>query len=155
MKYINKIILFFLNLVNIPESGKKADALTQFVAFGIVGISNTAISYCAYYICIKLGVYYILASILGFFVSVTNSFFWNNRYVFKKSDNENRSILKSYIKTVLSYSLTGLVLSNILLYIGVDILHFSKLVVPLASLLITVPLNFLLNKFWTFNKKEF
>lgn len=154
MKKIKAILNFVLNKLHIHLTKQKLSALTQFIGFGLVGVSNTAISYFTYLILINFGVYYILASVIGFFVSVTNSFFWNNRYVFKKEDGEKRSPIKAYIKTVLSYALTGLLLGNTLLYIGVSIIHWSRVVVPLLSLIITVPLNFLINKLWTFKNKS-
>ena len=42
------------------------------------------------------------------------------------------------------------VLSVIMLYVLVDILGFSEVFAPLVILMITVPLNFFLNKFWSF-----
>jgi putative flippase GtrA len=127
----------------------------QFIKFGVVGLSNTFISYAIYSIFVYLGVYYILASVIAFVISVLNSFFWNNKYVFK-NENNRKGILKSLLKTFVAYSLTGLILANFLLYIFVDILLISKYLAPLFGLVITVPLNFLLNKFWAFktNNKE-
>jgi putative flippase GtrA len=58
------------------------------------------------------------------------------------------------LKTYLSYAATGLVLANILLYVFVDVLGIHKSVAPFISLLITVPLNFILNKYWAFRKEK-
>jgi putative flippase GtrA len=81
---------------------------------------------------------------------VLNSFFWNNRYVFKKEAEDVRNIFKSLSKVFISYGLTGLVLQNVLLFVFVDILGISKYLSPLFGLIITIPLNFILNKFWAF-----
>jgi len=37
-----------------------------------------------------------------------------------------------------------------LLWLWTDVIGISKFLAPLISLLITVPVNFLMNKFWTF-----
>ena len=58
-------------------------SLIQFVKFGIVGLSNTLISYVVYVAGVRFGMHYLLASILGFVISVLNSFYWNNKYVFE------------------------------------------------------------------------
>ena len=120
----------------------------QFIKFGLVGLSNTMVSYVVYVILVGVGVNYLAASIVGFLVSVTNSFYWNNKYVFK--ENGTRVLWKAYIKTFLSYAGTGLVLSNVLLYFWVDVVHIHEMVAPIINLLITIPLNFVCNKLWAF-----
>ena len=54
-------------------------------------------------------------------------------------------------KTYISYGGTSL-LSNVLLWLEVTLLHVSKVYAPIVNLLITIPLNYLINKFWTFRK---
>ena len=122
----------------------------QFIKFGIVGLSNTFISYAMYATLTFLGIPYLLANVTGFLLSVLNAFFWNNRYVFRKSDDETRSLWWSLAKTFLSYAGTGLVLANILLVVFVEKFGISKYIAPILMLVITIPLNFLINKFWSF-----
>lgn len=155
---MNAIIEFFSNLLlkillffRVPKS--HALKFVQFVQFCVVGLSNTLISYLIYAAFVLLGWNYILGSIVGFVVSVTNSFYWNNKYVFKQENGKHRSILASYVKTFLSYAATGLVLANILLVIWVELLHLPELLGPIVSLLVTIPLNFILNKLWAFRNK--
>ena len=104
----------------------------QFLRFGIVGLSNT------------------VAQGIAFVISVVWSFYWNNRIVFTLQDGEKRSILKTFVKTFVSYSFTGLILNSALLILWVRILHISEFVAPIINLLVSVPLNFLINKFWAF-----
>lgn len=121
-------------------------SLTQLIQFSLVGCSNTIISLAIYYGLIIINVNYILAYSIGFIISVLNSYYWNNKYVFKNNKNNIKTkLLKSYI----AYGITFL-LSNIIMFLQVDILNFSELIAPLISLCITIPLNFLLNKFWIF-----
>lgn len=127
--------------------------LVQFIKFGIVGLSNTLISYVVYLAGVRLGMHYLLASVLGFVISVLNSFYWNNKYVFLQGDAE-RNLFLTLIKTFLAYASTGLVLANILLYIWVDILGVSEYLAPIINLAITVPLNFVINKLWAFRNKK-
>ena len=47
--------------------------LVQFVKFGVVGLTNNAISYVIYIVLIMVGMHYTPASIIGFTVSVFNS----------------------------------------------------------------------------------
>lgn len=128
--------------------------LMQFVQFGLVGISNTLISYVVYLIGIACGMNYLPANILGFFVSILNSFYWNNKYVFAPGAGEHRSLIQSFVKTFLAYAGTGLVLNNILLVLQIHYLHVPQVIAPLINLVITIPLNFVLNKLWAFSKKQ-
>lgn len=124
--------------------------IIQFIKFGIVGLSNTIISYFIYTVLVYFGLYFLIASIIAFIVSVFNSFFWNNKYVFKRS-KDTKGIIKTIIRTFVSYGLTGLILHNILLFLFIEFVHISKYVAPVFCLVITVPLNFILNKIWVFN----
>lgn len=134
-------------------SGKK-----QFIKFCIVGVSNTVISYIIYSISLFFfrkwmtfdGYDYFIAQVLMFILSVAWSFYWNNRIVFTKDKGEKRNLMAALLKTYISYSFTGLFLNSILLYIWINLLGISEFFAPVINLIISVPLNFLLNKFWAF-----
>lgn len=122
----------------------------QFIKFGLVGVSNTAISLVVYYIFLWIDRdLYLAGNIVGWVASVANAFFWNNKYVFTSESSGWKAGIKKIGKTYLSYGAT-FVLSTILLYLEVEILSWSAAVSPLINLFITIPLNFLLNKFWAF-----
>ena len=144
---IRKIFIEWLHLRILEQ---KWDSFIQFVKFGIVGVSNTLISYVSYLIFIFVGCHYVLASVLSFIVSVTNSFYWNNKYVFKEKVKNSRSLLKTYARTFLAYASTGLLLANILLVLWVDVAGISEVIAPLINLIVTIPLNFVINKYWAF-----
>ena len=130
----------------------------QFIKFGIVGVSNTLISYILYVVSLlifqKLNwfgkVDYLVAQMTAFILSVLWSFYWNNKMVFVKEEGQQRNLWKALVKTYISYSFTGLFLNSALLVLWVDMLHISEFVAPIINLLISVPLNFIINKFWAF-----
>lgn len=131
----------------------KMNTLIQFIKFGIVGAANTLLSLVIYYLVVAINVdYYLFANFISWVLCVANSFFWNNRYVFQSENNSIKDILKRIGKTYIVYGIT-FVLSTVLLYIEVNLLNFSELYAPIANLLITIPLNYLLNKKWTFSNK--
>lgn len=152
---------FFVKVLHIKFTEEKWEALVQFVKFGIVGVSNTVISYVLYTGSLLLmrqfslfpQVDYLLAQIVAFVLSVLWSFYWNNKMVFTLNDGEERSIIKSLIKTYISYSFTGLFLNSILLILWVQVIGISEFIAPIINLLVSVPINFLINKFWAFKKK--
>lgn len=128
--------------------------MLQFIKFGIVGFSNTIISYLVYAVLTYFGIPYVAANVVGFVVSVLNSFFWNNKYVFKKSNNQERNLWFALIKTFIAYSTTGLILNNILLVLLVEKLAVSKYIAPIFVLIVTIPLNFVINKYWSFSNRK-
>ena len=149
------ILDFFIRKVfRISLSDAQWEAFLQFIKFGIVGVSNTLIHYFTYLICIFAGCHYLIASVIGFLVSVMNAFYWNNKYVFVKEENATRSLWQAFLKTFLSYAGTGLILENVLLVIWVRFLHVPEAIAPLVTLLITIPINFILNKFWAFKDRK-
>ena len=128
--------------------------IIQFVKFGLVGISNTVVSWICYYVILWIDDdLYMLGSLVGTVVSIANAFFWNDRFVFKGKEDDLKSRLKRLGKTYVSYGGTSL-LSMLLLWIEVQLFGVNKVIAPVVNLLITIPLNFLINKFWTFRNGE-
>lgn len=154
-KAIEKMMHCILcRVLRLQLSEEQWEKLCQFVKFGMVGVSNTLISYVIYAILVRLHIHYLVASIAGFIVSVINAYYWNNKYVFEAGEDEKRTWWSVFLKTFTAYAGTGLVLNNILLIVWVDLLHWPKMLGPIVNLLITIPINFVLNKCWAFKKNK-
>ena len=134
------------------EMSKKVaiHTLCQFFKFGIVGVSNTVLSYAVYAVCVLLGFHYLLANGLGFAVGITNAFYWSNKYVFAEEACQIRSMAQTFLKLCLAYSSTGIFLNSCLLYLLVEWYGISSLTSQLICLTVSVPINFVINKFWTY-----
>nr|WP_243892453.1 GtrA family protein [Schleiferilactobacillus harbinensis] len=122
--------------------------ITQFIQFGAVGALNTVLTYIIYLILyqhisptLAMAVGYGLTSLLGLAL--------NKQWVFKQSGGEMSWMTFKYYAT---YGTTFL-LSLILTSTWVDVLHFPAAWAPLFSLAVTVPVNFLLSKYWVFAQK--
>lgn len=133
--------------------------LVQFIKFGIVGVSNTLVSYLLNLLCLfMLDKYdvsydYLIANTVAFILGVLWSFYWNERFVFTENQECYRSnrfvrLLKMY----LSYGFTGIILNNVLSYVWISVLGISKVIAPLINSAIGVPINYVLNKKWTFEE---
>lgn len=123
--------------------------MVQFVKFGIVGVLNVLVSLGIYYLFVYAGMHYILANTLGYGASILNAYFWNSRKVFnERQDNEFKALVKTFVVYGLSF-----LLSSMLLYLQVDMLGMSDKVAPVISLIITIPINFFMNKYWIYAGK--
>ena len=137
---------------------KKAEVVCQSIRFGMVGLSNTVLAYLLY----AASLYvlqsnswlmpwdYLLAQTIAFVISVYWSFFWNDKLVFFQKGNSQRNRFQAVLRTYISYSFTGLFLNGLLLVLWIDVVGLDEYYAPLINLLVTVPLNFILNKYWAF-----
>ncbi|MBE6894306.1 MAG: GtrA family protein [Ruminococcaceae bacterium] len=131
---------------------KITDNILQFIKFGIVGVINNVIYMIGYYAVIFINSsWYLLGGFAGWFISVLNSYFLNNRFVFKNDANSLKEQLKKLGKTYISYGATFIV-TQILLVCEIELFSVSEVIAPIINIFITIPFNFLLNKFWTFKK---
>ena len=161
-KLMRKILEFIVfKILQLKFSEKIWEQLIQFVKFGIIGLSNTIISYVIYVITLLFlqkhqyfpQIDYLIGQFIGFIISVLWSFYWNRKYVFD-ADNEKVPWPQALLKTYVSYAFTGIFLNSILSVLWVEWFGIPKIVAPIINLLISVPLNFILNKFWAFKNKD-
>lgn len=135
------------NTANLPS------LVMQFVKFGLVGVANNLIFLAVYYLVVMVNSeLYLLANVLGFLVSTMNAYLLNSRFVFRQTDGKGSS-KQALLKTYLTYTLS-LCISTGLLFLLVDIWGLSEKIAPLISLMITVPLNFVLNKLWVYSAQK-
>lgn len=125
--------------------------LSQVIKFGIVGVLNNVICLAVYYLVVLVNEeLYLLGNVLGFLVSTLNAYLLNSRFVFREKD-QTKAPKGSLYKTYATYMLS-LGVSTGLLYMLVDVMQMSEKIAPLISLMITVPMNFILNKLWVYKK---
>ena len=118
------------------------------ILYGIIGSFTSFLDFCIF-TCLSqyVGLHYLVANCISVFAGITTSFLLNRAYNFKVKD---KPALRFGI--FLSVGLGGLLLSNLILWIGIDIMHFNDIYVKLASIVLVVGFQFLLNKFVTFRE---
>jgi putative flippase GtrA len=158
---------------------KKVKTLWQFIKFGLVGVSNTVVSLSVYMICCHvIGTNVHIANAMGFVISVSWAYFMQSRFVFKEDETKEKRVWwKALIKTYVAYSFTGLFLTELLLIFWLNIVNLSQYITPLAmwlktninltmsnvklaetivpfmNMVVTIPINFCVNKFWAYRQK--
>lgn len=143
-----------LSLLGAQNKEEFVELFKQFIKFGLVGVSNTVVSMVVYYIVLFIDPkLYMVGSILGTIVSIANAFYWNDKVVFAGNRQDWRSKLKRLGKTYISYGGTS-ILSNVLLWVEVSFFSVSRSIAPIVNLIVTIPLNFIINKLWTFRVRD-
>ncbi|MBP3459011.1 MAG: GtrA family protein [Lachnospiraceae bacterium] len=142
-------------LAGLPEEKrKKVEALVQFVKFGMVGGFNTVLSYVIVNVMFYVwGINEQIGNIVAFVITVFISYMANSRFVFSETAKD-QSFLAGLVKVYISYSITGLFITSALLYAETHILDIPLYIGTFANIFITVPINFILNKFWAYRKKS-
>ena len=129
----------------------------QVLLFALVGFSSALVNLGVYNLtlwCLRtLGWLprfdFLLALLSGFVISVAWAFWFNRRYVFRAPGAPWK---ESLIKVYITYSITGIGLSSLLSLLWVSVFHISKEIVTLLNDILCFPVNFLLNKYWSFRK---
>ena len=117
----------------------------QFFKFGVIGMSNAAVYFLVCYFLLWMDVNYLLSSLVAWTGSVLHAFYWNRRYVFSFHGVWWKMLLKTYVVYSVSF-----VVGLLLIFLLVEVVGISKMWAPWMTLVITVPINFVLNKFWAF-----
>ncbi|MGA7705121.1 MAG: GtrA family protein [Solirubrobacteraceae bacterium] len=120
--------------------------ILQFVKFGIVGVSNTLISFALYTLLVKaFGVWYVAASGIGFAVGAINGFLWNRAWTFRGHVGDALTPVRWFV-----VQSCGLLVNLGLVYMFVDGLGLGKLTGQAATVVIVTVITFFVNRAWTF-----
>ena len=131
--------------------------MVQVLLFALVGCSSALVNLGIYNLVLWglqiwglfPGIDFLIAQFFGFIISVAWAFFFNRRYVFRAPGAPWK---ESLIKVYITYSLTGIGLSSLLSLLWVHIFHLPKEIVTILNDTACFPVNFLLNKYWSFRK---
>jgi len=116
------------------------DRLAEFVRFGIVGVTATAIHYGIYYLLLLLLLNPTLSYTIGYAVSFCCNYLLSSRFTFRVGLSVSKAA-NFGISHVLNY-LIGVGLLNVFILLGV-----KPEVAPLPVFVLVIPINYLLVRF--------
>lgn len=145
---IKEIIYYLRNLIDyLPY---KKEITLQFFKFAFVGLIGTFVNIFILYILTEyLNVYYIISAFFAFVVAVTINFIFNKIWTFSEKIYE--SVVKEYINFFL-VSLSALSINIFFLYIFTEYLGIYYIASQIIAIGISLMINFIGNKIWTFHK---
>ena len=130
--------------MNFIDKIKKNKLFVQIFRFGIVGFTAFVIDYMVMVISKELLGFSVLISVaLGFIISVIFNYIASIKWVFvvNKEKNERRNFIFFIV-----FSVMGLILTEIIMYIGIDIIKISYLIVKIIATAIVMVFNFITRK---------
>lgn len=119
----------------------------ELIKYGLVAAGGAVVSIGVYLSLVAVNKrLYMLAYGVCFAVSVLMMYALNHRFVFAKTQQGHaKPIAKAYISNAMVFFIGW-----VSLWVLVEKIGVSETLAPLWNLCLTAPLNFLLNKFWTF-----
>ena len=117
----------------------------EFILFAIVGVSNTVINFIVYAILVFFNMPYLIANVIGYGVGMLNSYLLNKNFVFQKKEGGSSIFFKFVLINVITVTV-----HSILLYFFVSVFGWHKIYSQAFVTIITLVLNYLGNKLWTF-----
>ena len=116
----------------------------QLMKFGVVGFIAFLIDYGLLAFCTEiLHITYLVSATIGFTVSVVFNYLASMRYVFTHKEEMSRR--REFIIFVV-LSIVGLVINNVILWAGVELLHVHYLIVKIFATAVVMAWNFVTRK---------
>ena len=121
----------------------------NFILYGIIGGTCAGLDFIVYTILCYFGCNHLISNIISTHCGIFCSFILNSYVNFKVSDKLLKRFLSFY-----AIGLLGLALSEGMLYLMVDVGMMNKIVAKLVTVFVVALVQFFLNKFITFKRKN-
>lgn len=116
------------------------------ILYGIIGSFSSSLDFLIYTLLVQvIGIQYLVSNCISVLGGITTSFILNRNYNFKVKDHAKRRF-----SIFLTVGLCGLLMSNMILYLCIEVWSMDKLISKLLSIVLVVLFQFLINKYFTF-----
>lgn len=133
-----------LKLFHIKVNAKQEKLLIQIFKFGIVGGIAFVIDYLSLIICKEVfHLNTLLAAAIAFTISVIYNYLASIKWVFdvnKEKDSKTNFII------FIVLSIVGLIITEIIMWFGTDVLNISYLIIKIVSTAVVMVFNFITRK---------
>lgn len=116
------------------------------ILYGVIGTCSSSLDFLLYTLFVEVfGWHYIFSNCFSVLAGITTSFTLNRNYNFRIKDKTRQRFA-----IFLTIGLCGMLFSNFILYLCIDVVAWNKIVSKLLSIVLVVVFQFLLNKYITF-----
>ena len=128
----------------------KRETLKQFGKFAVVGVFATAINLIFLYFFTEFfNVYYMFSAVLAFFIADISKYLLNKTWTF--DEKLKHKFFRRYCN-FFAVSVVALVINLSILYFFTEIVGIYYMLSQIIAVVISLWINFIGNKFWTFRK---
>lgn len=123
----------------------------QAVRFGLVGVVNTLVDACAYFLLTLLPFFaqhYLAAQAISYSLGVCNSLVMNKRFTFRETEKMGAKRVALFLLV----NAISLGVSSLVLFVCREYGQFPNLIAKGISIVFSLGVNFLLNKLLVFKK---
>lgn len=120
------------------------------ILYGIIGSFSAAIDFAVYSFLVSIcDMNYLISNCISVFAGISTSFHLNRKYNFKVKDHVRQRFM-----VFLAVGLSGLLLSDLILYFCIDLMHMDKYISKLLSIVLVVFFQFIANSNLTFKQTK-
>lgn len=124
-------------------SEKRKQLYIQIFKFVVVGGIATLIDWAIYYILFNyFHIFPLISNIISYSISVIYNFIMSVKWVF---DTKNKSMKRLLLEFII-LSLIGLIISEFIIWLFLELLSFNSFIAKILSTLIVMVINFVLRK---------
>lgn len=139
-----KIIKKIFKKLHIKLNSRTENLLVQIFKFGIVGGIAFIIDYSIMVFCKEvIGLSVLLSAFFGFTISVIYNYIASVKWVFDVDDSKDSR--RNFILFIV-FSVIGLILTELIMWLGTDIINISYLIVKIVATVIVMIFNFVTRK---------
>ena len=130
--------------------GKYYELIRQMFLYGLIGGLAAAIDFVLFFLLNDvLHLYWLVANFISVYTGVTVSFLLNTYFNFKKTDKLLKRGISFYV-----IGTVGMGLSELIMWLGVDVLNQKEIIVKLVSVFLVAAFQFVLNKLITYRSEK-
>jgi len=128
-------------------TGWRDDPLVrQFIKYGVVGASNTVLTFAVYSGLVTAGLHYLIAVVIGYLIGSLNSYVLNRHWTFRARDIAHTQAGSRF--AVVQVAAIGA--NVVLLYVFVHKLEVAKIPAQAILTLPVLAVTFFVNRWWSF-----
>lgn len=124
------------------------EKIKELISYGVVGVCTTLVNYVVYYVCLKLGLYWLFSNTFAWIVAVIFAYITNRKMVF----HSNKDVKKECVE-FFGLRFVTLIVESFLLMACIDWFHISNMVSKVIVSVITVLSNYWLCKIGVFHQE--